>query len=117
MAHGDGEFFGPFANEDDFNKDLRSGAFPDVVHRTGHQIVFTHGDLNMRNILVHNGKLSGIIDWETAGWYPDYWEHTKAHFATKLQKRWLAAVDRVFEPLGNYTEELEIERKLWWDCF
>ncbi|KZT03437.1 uncharacterized protein LAESUDRAFT_729242 [Laetiporus sulphureus 93-53] len=40
-----------------------------------HAIVFTHGDLNRHNIMVGvDGHISGIIDWEAAGWLPDYWE-------------------------------------------
>lgn len=30
--------------------------------------VFTHGDLSSLNILVQGEKITGIIDWETAGW-------------------------------------------------
>ncbi|RYO83047.1 hypothetical protein DL766_002422 [Monosporascus sp. MC13-8B] len=41
-----------------------------------HPIVFTHGDFAMHNVLVHDGRVSGFIDWESAGWYPDYWEST-----------------------------------------
>ena len=37
-------------------------------------IVFTHGDLGPQNIMVENGHISGIVDWEQAGWYPEYWE-------------------------------------------
>ncbi|KAK6840103.1 hypothetical protein PG987_005969 [Apiospora arundinis] len=40
--------------------------------------VFTHGDLNPSNIFVRGDEVVGIIDWETAGWYPDYWEYTSA---------------------------------------
>ncbi|KAK3318707.1 hypothetical protein B0H66DRAFT_591386 [Apodospora peruviana] len=116
-AAGDDDFVGPFANEDDFNNNLRCGALPGVVQRKRHRIVFTHGDLNMRNILVRNGKLSGVVDWENSGWYPEYWEYTKACHVTKFHRRWLAAVGRVFEHYGDYTEELEIERKLWEYCF
>jgi hypothetical protein len=36
---------------------------------------FTHGDLNPSNILVREGKVVGIIDWEFSGWYPHYWEY------------------------------------------
>ncbi|KZT50546.1 hypothetical protein CALCODRAFT_504606 [Calocera cornea HHB12733] len=25
--------------------------------------------------MVHNGRLSGLIDWETSGWIPPYWDH------------------------------------------
>ncbi|KAK7681963.1 hypothetical protein QCA50_014926 [Cerrena zonata] len=39
-----------------------------------HPIVFTHGDLHLHNIIVKDGHISGIIDWECAGWMPDYWE-------------------------------------------
>jgi len=39
---------------------------------SGNHILFTHGDLNPRNILVEEGHVSGIIDWEQSGWYPEY---------------------------------------------
>ena len=35
-------------------------------------IRFCHMDLHPGNIMVHNGQVSGIIDWELAGWYT--WE-------------------------------------------
>ena len=38
--------------------------------------VFTHADVAPRNIMVDGrGRITGIIDWEHAGWYPDYWEY------------------------------------------
>ncbi|KIM46569.1 hypothetical protein M413DRAFT_441655 [Hebeloma cylindrosporum] len=37
-------------------------------------VVLTHGDLAARNIMVDNGEITGILDWETLGWYPDFWE-------------------------------------------
>jgi len=43
-----------------------------------HAIKFTHGDLSPCNILVENGHVTGILDWEEAGWYPEYWEYIKA---------------------------------------
>lgn len=45
-----GEVVGPFLSENDFNETLLCGALPGVVHRGGHEIVFTHGDLNSRNV-------------------------------------------------------------------
>lgn len=47
--------------------------------RGDHRIVFTHGDLNSRNILLdkqHN--VVGLLDWEMSGWMPEYWEYVKA---------------------------------------
>ncbi|KAF2797756.1 hypothetical protein K505DRAFT_234787 [Melanomma pulvis-pyrius CBS 109.77] len=32
--------------------------------------VLTHADLNLTNIMVNNGKIEAIIDWERAGFYP-----------------------------------------------
>ncbi|KND87680.1 hypothetical protein TOPH_07654 [Tolypocladium ophioglossoides CBS 100239] len=112
-----GDFVGPFVDEEEFNKTLRCGALPDVVHRSGHKIVFTHGDLNMRNVLVHNGRFSGIVDWENSGWYPDYWDYTKAHFVTKLKWRWLNMVDDACKELGDFEDALQTERQLWQYCF
>ncbi|TVY40524.1 hypothetical protein LOCC1_G005337, partial [Lachnellula occidentalis] len=102
---------GPFRSEEEFVESLRLGILPDLVHRTGYQIVFTHSDLNMRNILVKNGRITGIVDWENAGWFPEYWEYTKCHFAVTIQKRWLKMIDGVFE--NKYGTEEKIERQYW----
>ncbi|KAK4248583.1 hypothetical protein C7999DRAFT_30945 [Corynascus novoguineensis] len=51
-----GEVVGPFLSEKDFNETLRCGALPGVVHRGGHEMVFTDGNLNLR-------RLAGIVDW------------------------------------------------------
>ena len=37
-----------------------------------HRITFTLGDLLPHNMLVKDGHISGIVDWETAGWLPLY---------------------------------------------
>ncbi|KAI0649413.1 hypothetical protein C8Q79DRAFT_950408 [Trametes meyenii] len=40
-----------------------------------HAIVFTHGDLHKHNIMIGtDGHISGIFDWESAAWLPEYWE-------------------------------------------
>jgi hypothetical protein len=36
----------------------------------GGPYVLTHGDLHFANIMYHEGKITAIIDWETAGYYP-----------------------------------------------
>ena len=47
------------------------------------KICFTHADLRPANIVVKtdqqgNYSISSILDWEMAGFYPDYWESVKA---------------------------------------
>jgi hypothetical protein len=55
--------------------------------RSDHDIVFTHGDLHPRNIMVKYSDqasasadliITSLIDWEVCGWYPSYWEYVKA---------------------------------------
>ncbi len=40
--------------------------------------VFTHGDLWPGNIIVNERYcIVAILDWESAGWFPDYWEYSQ----------------------------------------
>lgn len=46
------------------------------------KIVFTHGDLNTGNIMVQLGEngqyqVTGLIDWDGGGFYPEFFESTK----------------------------------------
>ncbi|KAJ5543647.1 hypothetical protein N7513_004781 [Penicillium frequentans] len=85
----------PFANEIEFHDFLLSPASghgfdtteeyiearvqANRIRTLPHQIMFTHGDIKAHNILVgEDGHLSGILDWESAGWLPEYWEYTTA---------------------------------------
>ncbi|KAI1404934.1 hypothetical protein F4819DRAFT_494538 [Hypoxylon fuscum] len=111
---------GPFADEAAFSKMLR---FSDDTARRGHKIMFTHADLNPRNILVDQTVLSdgslgwsvtGIVDWETAGYYPEYWDYTKAMFeGFRWLRRYNDMVHEVFSEFGDYFQELDVERRSW----
>lgn len=81
--------FGPFDHIADFHTYLRHGIQydpgnePEVnklidLHGGCWPLVFTHGDLTSLNVLVRGDRIVGIIDWETSGWYPAYWEYTNA---------------------------------------
>ncbi|KAJ5488452.1 hypothetical protein N7539_003342 [Penicillium diatomitis] len=55
---------------------------PSLTDHTGPRIVFTHGDIRPDNIMVEldeNKKyiVSGILDWEYSGFYPDYYESVR----------------------------------------
>ncbi|KAI9826020.1 MAG: hypothetical protein M1826_006818 [Phylliscum demangeonii] len=58
-----------------FHGERYADTLPDMLPRS-RQSVFTHGDIAPRNILVDSGtyEVTGVVDWECAGWYPDYWE-------------------------------------------
>lgn len=86
---------GPFTSEREFTQYLLSAASPHSftskadcdetflrakrIEQRPHRVTFTHGDFKAHNILVDdNGHLSGFLDWESAGWCPEYWEFTTA---------------------------------------
>lgn len=109
---------GPFSSESAFNDFLVSPvqrcprqelvAFYCNQLKDTHQIVFTHADLCGDHIIVDpvTGKINGIIDWEMAGWWPEYWEYTKALYGSRCQQWWKLLVS---EAVGEYSHELKID--------
>ncbi|TVY86353.1 hypothetical protein LAWI1_G007800 [Lachnellula willkommii] len=104
---------GPFQSEEDFNIYIETAAcLKTATHDLSHQIYFTHADLNMNNILISAGKLSGIVDFGCAGFYPEYWEYTKGVYVNfGPDSAWLDILSQSFSE--SYLEELKAERKLW----
>ncbi|KAI2603351.1 kinase-like domain-containing protein [Hypoxylon fragiforme] len=111
---------GPFADEAEFSQVLR---YSDDPARRGHNIFFTHADLNARNILadktVHSDgtvtwNVSAIVDWETAGYYPEYWEYTKAmQEGFRWSRRHNDMIHKVFSEFGDYSKEMNVELEAW----
>lgn len=48
---------------------------------------FTHSDLHRTNIFVRQGRLSGIIDWEHAGFKPEYWRYTNSGRIVRIETK------------------------------
>jgi Phosphotransferase enzyme family len=70
------------------------------------RVCFTHADLGPQNILQINGRLTGIVDWECAGFYPDYWEYSRSFWPYSFK-------EGAFEALMQVTfSEFEVEEKL-----
>jgi aminoglycoside phosphotransferase (APT) family kinase protein len=116
--------FGPFQDHATFHSFLRrhiplenSGeVFGEEVkrcHSRSYRSCFTHADLCPRNIIVNSGKVAAIIDWEHGGWYPEYWEYTKAHFGLINMLDWYEGLGLA---LTRYDDELAAERALWRQC-
>ena len=97
---------GPFDTEGAFNQFLLSDTFrstPTILHdialrslRTDHEIVFTHSDFAPRNMIIKDGKIAGILDWEYSGWYPEYWEFVKTFNAADHRVNWYDYVGLIF---------------------
>jgi hypothetical protein len=65
-----------FASREKYEETL---ALARRIQERPHQVVFTHGDFKEHNVLVDDdSNLTGWLDWESAGWYPEYWEFTTA---------------------------------------
>ncbi|KAK8089530.1 hypothetical protein PG997_004491 [Apiospora hydei] len=116
----DGNPVGPFMDEASFSQLLRNSNDPG---RRGHNNVFTHADLNARNILVDTvarpdgtwgWSVTGIIDWEFSGYYPEYWDYTKSLFeGFRYAQRWRDAIHDVFRVFGDLSKEYEVEERSW----
>ena len=112
-----GDDCGPFTNEADFVKYITAHIFPEELGpiepalALRHASCFTHSDLHSRNILMDAGRLSGIIDWEHAGYKPEYWEYTKAVYGTFGREDIEETIRLAFG--DQYLLELEAERFLW----
>ena len=112
---------GPFASEGAFNR-YRLGLLGRFLWepstrkqieniklrlRDDHRIVLTHGDLKDCNILMDNAdNVVAIIDWETAGWMPEYWEYIKAVHGRWHDEEWVSLTREIAPPYG---EEMEVD--------
>ena len=118
--------WGPFRTIDDFHKRLRADLeepeyagtrIPEVgplisFHKQPWLCpVFSHGDLSSLNILARGDDIVGIVDWETAGWMPPYWEYTSAWNVNPQNQFWQNEVDRFLEPFPEALEMEAIRRK------
>ncbi|KAJ5786785.1 uncharacterized protein N7503_011997 [Penicillium pulvis] len=85
-----------------------------AVHTRPYQSFFTHADLHPSNNLIDRGRLSGNVDWECAGFYPEYWEYTKLMYGAERFQGIQHVMREAFAE-DRYEEELEAERLLWYD--
>ena len=89
---------GPFETESEFNKFLLNNMVSSTPSlylesmretlKKDHNIVFSHGDLSLHNFIVKDGKVMALLDWECAGWYPEYWEYVKFCSASCHEPDW-----------------------------
>lgn len=79
----------------------------------GNRSFFTHSDLHFSNILVDQGRFCGIIDWECAGFKPDFWEFTHASFGVWGRKEEMSWWRRIF---GNQYDEILKKEEARWRC-
>jgi hypothetical protein len=77
-----------------------------------HSIVFTHADISWENILADpvTGNVTGILDWEMASFWPEWWEYRKALFGARSQLWWVNILKEFIQEYPNETEvDMELE--------
>ncbi|RDW90001.1 aminoglycoside phosphotransferase family protein [Aspergillus mulundensis] len=95
------------SNSHSFLSDYLARHLPSALRN--HPPTFTHGDLYRENVFVKKAlnsatnkeeyAVAALVDWETAGWYPSYWEY--AHVFPLLQwiDDWPAYIEKIIDPL------------------
>ncbi|KAF2684951.1 hypothetical protein K458DRAFT_442677 [Lentithecium fluviatile CBS 122367] len=82
---------GPYPDEAKF-----SLFYLDLVKSVPDPILFSHGDFAQHNILVKDGAVTGLLDWEYAGWYPEYWECIEFSERPCKHKDWKIRAKEIF---------------------
>lgn len=133
---------GPFEREEDFSMAMAKRAqgawdtsntttkwtsewlarhLPKVLN--GHRCVFTHGDFQMKNILVEESpdghdesdspswKVTALLDWEDAGWYPDYWEYSCCFIDFGMEDDWPEKLEKILDPWPLEASVLKLVRQ------
>ncbi|KAI5856910.1 kinase-like domain-containing protein [Tricharina praecox] len=72
---------------------------------------YTHGDLGFGNIIVRNGHVVGILDWEWSGYFPCWWEYVKFRAGLSI---W---IDREWWDLLEYRLEKHQDAYEFYDKF
>ena len=112
----DTHLWGPFASIDAFHRALRSADETDPLYDAGTarvpwisemmafqraewpEPVLTHGRLAARAVRVRGDEVVALLDWESAGWMPPYWEYTSAWHANPTDRVWREEVGRFVTP-------------------
>lgn len=115
---------GPFESVRDFHRSIRDAVeSPSGIDELDqmismqdggeYQIKFTHGDLSFRNILCDRGKITGIVDWESAGWYPHYWEYAMTWDSFWDNRDLRDCIREFLEPFPDQLNMEQTRRKLF----
>jgi len=98
-----------FPSEAIYEETMRCARKLQTLQRPG--VKFTHGDFRNHNILVNeDGYITGLIDCESAGWYPEFWEYTAALRFVRKDSWWYDCLMDL--GAGRYLEESKCEEAL-----
>ncbi|KAH7888427.1 kinase-like domain-containing protein [Phlebopus sp. FC_14] len=81
------------------------------IFESSNPLVFTHQDLAARNVILDDAGCIWVIDWELAGWYPEYFEYACIAADTTVPRGWTDAVLAHIQP---YEKEYRMLQSLRW---
>ncbi|KAL4931474.1 kinase-like domain-containing protein [Aspergillus undulatus] len=110
---------GPFDNEEQLNQGLLKclgqresphyvRLLREPIRRTlrGHKAVFTHADLQPKNVMIEQNVVCAdgspdyritLLDWNLAGWYPEYWDYCNSTVYCQGKPDWLELIPDIFD--------------------
>ncbi|CAH0023460.1 unnamed protein product [Clonostachys rhizophaga] len=89
---------------------LRRHVKKDRARSAEGRFVLTHGDLSPRNIMVEDGMITGIIDWQFSGFFPEWVEHANATvIAAGIEKWWIPVLREVVPQCTKGMSKLAFE--------
>lgn len=115
---------GPFDSEEEFDnwclERVRSSfsravwkrLLPRMRDSSESNFVLTHCDLSARNIMVEDGKITGIVDWEHSGFFPKYMEYATAmEICDGHEDWWRPILKEILEPCGFLRQRFQAQVK------
>jgi len=130
------EEYGPYTTEADFNEGMvkaldhrlscNSQSSPQFRRASRHQIeqmlralsnhdiVFCYNKLQLSNMLVREDGILVLLDWSSAGFWPEYWEFCSAIIGEYCFPDWMFIIEKTVKP--HYPELAimnQYHRYLW----
>ncbi|KAK1770560.1 kinase-like protein [Phialemonium atrogriseum] len=123
---------GPFSTEDELIEAMLKRYIRDCGDRVRHRAeyyrrvlpqvlqgngtaVFTHNDLQRKNIIIRPNGETVIVDWAASGWYPVYWEYATAMFTFEAKKDdWHIYVGKILDEFPNHYIWIDTLRVEMW---
>lgn len=105
--------YGPYNSRKKYNENLAqafhnsrpTGSLSDADKNVAQDIValdddckiFSHGDFHPYNVLVdENLKVTGIVDWQAAGFSINEWDYLEARLRSRGDQNWIQALAEIF---------------------
>ncbi|EJF60726.1 kinase-like domain-containing protein [Dichomitus squalens] len=77
-----------FMHKLDVNRNIRKTPTEDITFDSSLPLVLTHLDISPHNVVVDNNSRIWLIDWEFAGFYPQWFEYVAMRSTWEIAGRW-----------------------------